>query len=243
MTAPFPLPKGLTTWHTTSYPAISPSRSELNAKGKTVVVSGGGSGIGAAIVKAFAAAGAPRIAIFGRRQNILDAAKAEIEEQYPFTRISTFTVDVTKATEVDTAFDQIASKLGKIDVFVSNSGFLATPNTVASSDFNDWWTAMDTNVKGAFLASRAFLRHAAEHAYLFNITTGISHMPALPFGISAYAASKVAAVKLFEYIAIENPGIHVVNVQPGIVETDVNRKSGIPGTDHGKLSYSNLVWR
>jgi NAD(P)-dependent dehydrogenase (short-subunit alcohol dehydrogenase family) len=237
MAAPFPLPKGIQTWHSTSYPAIDPSRPELNAKGKTVVVSGGGSGIGAAIAKAFAAAGAPQIAIFGRRQNVLEATKAAIEREYPSTHISTYTADVTKATEVDAAFDQIAHKFGKIDVFVSNSGFLSTPNPVTSSDFDDWWTSMETNVKGAFLGSRAFLRHAAKDAYLLNISTAISHMPALPMGISAYAVSKAAAVKLFEYIALENPGIHVVNVQPGVVESDVNRKSGIPGMDHGEPQY------
>jgi short-subunit dehydrogenase involved in D-alanine esterification of teichoic acids len=78
MAAPFPLPQGITKWHSTSYPAIDPSRPELNAKGKVVVVFGGGSGIGAAIVKAFAAAGASNIAIFGCRQNVLETSKANI---------------------------------------------------------------------------------------------------------------------------------------------------------------------
>jgi NAD(P)-dependent dehydrogenase (short-subunit alcohol dehydrogenase family) len=93
---------------------------------------------------------------------------------------------------------------------------------------------METNVKGAFLVSRAFLRHAAKDAYLLSINTGIGHMPALPGGMSAYAASKAAAIKLFEYVALENPGIHVVNVHPGVVESDMNRKSGLPGLDHSK---------
>lgn len=234
MAAPFPLPQGITKWHSTSYPAIDPSRPELNAKGKTVVVSGGGSGVGAAIVKAFAAAGASKIAIFGRRHNVLEATRADIEKEYPTTHILAFTADVTKAAEVDAVFDKIASKLGQIDVFVNNSGFLSTPNTIASSDFDDWWTSMETNVKGSFLASRAFLRHAGKDAYLLNLSTAISHMPALPLGISAYAVSKAAATKLFEYIAIENSRIHVVNVHPGVVDSDMNRKSGIPSQDQGK---------
>jgi NAD(P)-dependent dehydrogenase (short-subunit alcohol dehydrogenase family) len=236
MATPFPVPQGITKWHSTSYPAIDPARPELSAKGKTVVVSGGGSGIGAAIAKAFAAAGAPKIAIFGRRQNMLEATKASVEKEYPATHVLTLTADVSKAADVDAAFDEIASKLGQIDVFVNNSGFLSALNTIASADFDDWWTSMETNVKGPFLASRAFFRHAAKDAYLFNITTGISHMPAFPMGISAYAVSKAAAVKLFDYFAFENPGIHVVNVQPGVVDTDMNRKSGIPGQDQGKSS-------
>ena len=93
---------------------------------------------------------------------------------------------------------------------------------------------MEVNVKGALLASRAFLRHAAKDAYLLNISTGIGHMPAPPIGVSAYAVSKAAAIKLFEYFAVENPDIHVVNIHPGVVESDVNIKSGIPAQDHGK---------
>jgi NAD(P)-dependent dehydrogenase (short-subunit alcohol dehydrogenase family) len=234
MATPFPLLKGTKIWHSQPYPAIEPSRPELNAKGKTVVVSGGGSGIGAAIVKAFAAAGAPRIAIFGRRNNVLQATKAEVERDYPSTKVSTVTADVAVATEVDAAFDEIARNLGKIDVFVSNSGFASTLSTIASSNIDDWWTPMETNVKGAFLVSRAFLRHAAKDANLLNISSGAGHMPAVPLGISAYAASKAAAIKLFEYVALENPGIHVVSVQPGVVQSDMNRKSGLIGQDHGK---------
>src|SRR2546423_6488225 len=100
---PFPLLKGIKTWRTASYSAIDPSRPELSAKGKTIVVSGGGTGVGAAIVRAFAAAGASQIAIFGRRLNVLEATKAEIEEAYPSTHVSTFIADVTRASEVDAA--------------------------------------------------------------------------------------------------------------------------------------------
>ncbi len=62
-------------------------------------------------------------------------------------------------------------------------------------------------------------------------------MPAMPHGISAYASSKAAATKLFEYIGVEEGakrGLHVVNVQPGIVDSELNRKSSIPGADHGE---------
>ena len=183
-----------------------------------------------------AAAGARQIAIFGRRRNVLEATKAEIEKAYPSTHVATFAADVTKATEVDAAFDQIAHKFGKINVFVSNSGYLSTPNDVASSDIDDWWTSMDINVKGALFTARAFLRHAAKGAYLLNISSGIGHMPAIPLGTSAYAVSKAAAIKLFEYIAVENPDLYVVNIQPGVVKSDVNIKSGIPAQDDGKSS-------
>ena len=226
MSTPFPPLKGTKLWHNTSYPAIDPSRSELNAKGKTLVVGGGGTGVGAAIVKAFAAAGAPQIAIFGRRRNVLETTKGEIEKAYPATHVSIFTADVTKAAEVDTAFDHIARQIGKIDVFVSCSGFLSTPNSIASSDIDDWWMSMDVNVKGALFTARAFLRHAAKDAYLLNINSGVAHMPAVPMGISAYAVTKAAAAKLYDYVGAENPELHVVTIQPGVVETYAITKAG-----------------
>lgn len=96
----------------------------------------------------------------------------------------------------------------------------------------DWWTTLNTNILGALYTVRGFVRYAAEGAHVLHISTCISHIPPLEAGVSVYAASKAAAAKMFDYIALENPELHVVNVHPGLVDTDMSRKSGHGGMDH-----------
>jgi NADPH:quinone reductase-like Zn-dependent oxidoreductase len=100
--APFPSPTS--TWHTKTYQSISPTRPELSAKGKTVVVTGGGTGIGAETARYFAEAGASRIAIFGRREQPLLDTKASIEHKFPDVEVFVASTDVTNKNEVDAAF-------------------------------------------------------------------------------------------------------------------------------------------
>ena len=91
-------------------------------------------------------------------------------------------------------------------------------------------------MKGSLLATQAFLRtKAATDAILINLSSAIAHIPPMA-GFSGYAASKLAATKFFDYVQAENPTLHVVNVQPGIVETSMNIKSEIPALDNGMRS-------
>ena len=81
MAAPFPSPTKV--WHDTAYDAISAKRPELSAKGKSVLVTGGGTGIGAETAYVFASAGASRIALFGRREQPLLETKKRIQQDFP----------------------------------------------------------------------------------------------------------------------------------------------------------------
>jgi NAD(P)-dependent dehydrogenase (short-subunit alcohol dehydrogenase family) len=223
--------------HSESYPAISPSRPELSVKNKVVVITGGGSGIGARITKAFAAGGSTKIAIVSRSENNLLATKKAIEEEFPGTEILAVPTDITNARQVDDAFLKISQTFGKIDVLVCNSAFMPAPRPVLSPDFDvqDWWAAFSTNILGALYTVQGFVKYAAEGAHILHISSCVGHMPPLEAGVSAYAASKAAGAKLFDYIAFENPQLHVVNVHPGLVDTDMSRKSGHGGMDHSKL--------
>lgn len=226
--------------HSKSYPAISPTRPELSVKNKVFVITGGGTGIGASIVKAFAEGGSTKIAIISRTEKNLLATKYTIETCFPGTEILAVPADITNAQQIADAFLKISQTFGKIDVLVCNSGFLPAPQPVLGPDFDveDCWTAFNTNVLGALHTVRGFAKYAAEGAHILHISSAISHIPPLIPGASGYAASKAAANKLFDYIAIENPGLHVVNVHPGMVETNMSRKSGHGGIDHSKFFKS-----
>ncbi|KAJ4315870.1 hypothetical protein N0V84_008139 [Fusarium piperis] len=223
-------------WHDKPYLAISPSRPELSAKGKTVVITGGGSGIGTAITKAFAAAGSAKIAIIGRTEEKLLTVKNTVETAFPGTKVLVIVADINHMEQVDEGFNKIDQTFGKIDVFVNNAAFLPVPKPLLSSDLDiqDCWTAFSTNILGTLHCVRAFANHAAGEACLVNISTAVSHIPPLEAGAAGYSASKAAASKLLDYIGFENPGLHVVNVHPGLVESDMSRKSGHGGLDDGQ---------
>lgn len=230
------------TWHNTSYPAISPSRPELSAAGKIVFVTGGGTGIGLATAAAFAEAGAKAVAIFGRRVDKLKSAVEEILKANPngTTMVVFESVDLSKRAAVDVAFAEALKQVGgsKIDVFVSNAGILQKPGPLANYDEQAFRDGLELNMIGAFNAIQGMFPLLAPKAKVFNITSGIAHISALP-GVWAYAATKLANTKMFDYLQAENPDLHVVNIQPGVVETALNIESGFPGQDHSK--YKPLI--
>jgi NAD(P)-dependent dehydrogenase (short-subunit alcohol dehydrogenase family) len=235
MKSPF-WPSFTETWHDKSYPAISPSNPSLSAKDKTVVITGGGTGIGASIARAFAAAGAPRIAILSRTEANLLATKHDLESRFPGTQVLAVPADITDAEQLRKAFAQIRQAFGKLDVFFCNSAYMSSPKPALSPDLdvNDWRFAFETNVLGALNSVRAFMEHAADNAALLHVSTGIAHIPPVVSGVAAYAASKAAATKIFDFIAFENPALHVVNIQPGLIDTQTSRKSGHGGMDHSE---------
>jgi NAD(P)-dependent dehydrogenase (short-subunit alcohol dehydrogenase family) len=228
-----PIPSVTKTWHSAPHPAISPTRQENSAKGKSIVITGGGTGIGASIAHAFAVAGSTEIAILSRRQTKLSETAQAIQTAIPDTKILTLSTDVTDVASVNNAFEEILKTFGRIDVLVNNAGAISAFAPAATSDLADWWAAYETNVKGSLVVAQAFLRTARKGSILLNITTGLVHMPVMIPGMSAYVSSKLATAKVFNYIASENPDIHVFNLQPGAIKTDLNNQA--PAFDHRKF--------
>jgi NAD(P)-dependent dehydrogenase (short-subunit alcohol dehydrogenase family) len=95
------------------------------------------------------------------------------------------------------------------------------------------------NVKGTLIVAKAFLPHGNPKASLVSVSSGIVHLPAAEIeGISSYSVSKLAGVKLAEFIAADFPNIQVVTIHPGVVATAMNEKSGLTDLplDDGKIT-------
>ncbi|KAH0555671.1 hypothetical protein GP486_006383 [Trichoglossum hirsutum] len=247
-TAPFPSPTK--TWHTTTYASIDPELPQLSAKGKFVVVTGGGSGVGPAIVRAFARAGAVHIGILGRTKASLVATKRSIESEFPNVAIHVAVADISSESAVNTAFSTFRSLSGgrPVDIFVNNAAYLPDPTPAKDASVDEWWRGYEVNVKGSLILTQAFLNTAvSKDAVLINVSTAGVHVPVqyLP-GLSSYSSSKLAAVKLFDYIQQENPGIRVISVHPGVIATEMNTKSAAGGVrlsfDDGEFLKGKLVW-
>ena len=227
------------TWHNASYPEISPTRPELAATGKVVFITGGGSGIGKATAIAFAQAGAKAIAIFGRRVERLQTAAEEIRKANPqgTTKVVYQGVDLSQRAAVDAAFGAAIQQLGadQIDVFISNAGVLPTQGLVAGYQEKDLRRGVDLSIIAAFNAIQGALPLLAPRAKVLNITSGIAHINPVP-SVWVYAVAKMANTKMFDYLQAENPDLDVFNVQPGVVETDIN--TVMKEQDDGKQSLS-----
>jgi NAD(P)-dependent dehydrogenase (short-subunit alcohol dehydrogenase family) len=220
------------TWHTEPYDRISPQRPELSAKGRNVVVTGGGTGIGKAIAIAFAEAGAASVCILGRRIDRLQTAAKEITAaaQRTGTRVLYEVADLTKRDNVDKALEIFARKVGKLSILVANAGALPEPGPLVTMDAALFMKGFEVNVLTCLNAIQAFLPLAAADAMVFSISSGTGHIAPIP-GVSHYAASKAAGIKMVEYFAVECPDVHFVQIQPGVVSTEINKNSTVMARD------------
>lgn len=241
-----PLPSLTATWHKKTYAAIDPTQPHLSAKGKAVLITGGGRGIGAGIARSFATAGASFIAITGRTLSTLESTKAEIESDFPGTKVVAAAGNVTDEAAMDAAFAALSEANGGngVDICIQNAGYLPDLTPIAKADLSDWWSGFTTHVLGSFIVTRAFLKHRntspSADPVLVGITSAAIAFTAPPNN-SAYYTSKTAESRFFAAVAVEETAIRVVQVHPGVIETAMGKKSTDAGvvfpTDDSKSDY------
>jgi NAD(P)-dependent dehydrogenase (short-subunit alcohol dehydrogenase family) len=212
----FPAPTK--TYHKTAYPSIDPSRPELSAKGKCILITGGGTGIGAATARTFAQAGANRIAILGRREQPLHDTKARIEEEFPDTMILAIPTDVTKKEEVDAAFAQLAGE-EKIDILISNAAVLGKKGSIADMTAEEFLSGIILNLQGNFSVVQTFLKYASQDAVLIETNSAVAHVTVAP-SVSSYSVAKAATARFYSYLAFEHPKLSIFSIAPGLVKTE-----------------------
>lgn len=235
-------------WHNDVYPDIDASRPELSVKGKRVVVTGGAGGIGAATAEAFSVAGAAEVVILGRTQRTLEATKVAISTRHSAAEIIPIVADIADIESVTNAFKTIGSR-GSIDIFINNAAAL-TIGRVGTSDPGEFFKVYETNIKGSLLVTQAALKHMdPKSGIIINVTSAAGHVPAIP-GYAAYASSKIASARVYEYLQMEYPDMKIFNLQPGIIEsttiaTKATNETGIsfPQQDTGMCTSVPLCQR
>lgn len=222
------------TYHKATYPALSPTRPELSAKGKSIVITGGGTGIGAETAKYFAKAGAAVVALLGRREEPLLDTKASLEKDYPNTKFLAVPTDIASSSQAKAAVDQVAAvtKTGKIDVLVSNAAVIGVIAPIADTAPDALTEGIFTNLKMSTNITSAFLAHATTNAVIIDTSSNASHMDIPNF--SPYIISKLAIARYFSCLQSENPDLSVFSVQPGAVKTDMNRNAGYQEVKEGE---------
>ena len=213
------------TFHTSLYPSIDPARPELSTAGKVIFITGGGSGLGPRLAHAFAKSGATKITIIGRTENTLISTKRVVEADYPGVSVLTATANITDQKAVNAAFKLTKDKFGPVDILVSNAGSLPDVLPLAATPIDEFTSGLNTNVVGALIVAQAFLANAGQNPVLINIGTAGAHVGALHPGMGAYNVSKLAAVKMIDYIAAGNPHVRTVTVHPGVMDTFMGKKA------------------
>ena len=193
----------------------------MDITGRVVVVTGGTTGIGRALVEGFADAGADVVAT-SRRAEEVDATAAEVERRGRRTlRVCS---DVTKTGTLEQARDEILRRFGRVDVLVNCAGFTKRQPTL-EMDEGVFQSVMDTNFMGTLRASRIFGPPMLERGKgrIINIAS-IATFVAL-FEVAAYSASKAAVASLTKSLALEwGPrGVNVNAIAPGVFPTALNR--------------------
>lgn len=230
-----PFPSLTAEWHNAIYPAIDPTQPHLSLTEKTIMVTGGGRGIGNRVAHALAAAGASIIGITGRTESSLADVKKSINAQYPKTKVMIFAADVLDESAMNAAFTELkaASPAQRgIDILVHNAGYFAslTPIAAESADTAEYWKSFEINVRGSYITTRAFLATLrpkspeTEPVLIASSSSGICFFPPPP-GFSSYGTSMVAKARFFESVAVENPDVRVHNVHPGIIATEMGQKA------------------
>ncbi|PVH97498.1 NAD(P)-binding protein [Periconia macrospinosa] len=240
------LPSPVPTWHRDSYAAIDPTNPSLNQKGKTVIVTGAGTGIGRATAIAFAQAEASHIVLIGRTESTLKETESQIRSNEKISKtikISVLPGSVSSEAQMKSA----AAEIGAWDILVLNAAVVNDLGPILAKGVEELWSVFETNLKSILVMSHAFLGSAKEGAGMFNIDAAGAVLP--PFmapDIGPYVASKAGGAKLTEHLAWENPHVLICNVHPGIIVTPMLEKtardySNLP-LDTAELAAHFLVW-
>jgi NAD(P)-dependent dehydrogenase (short-subunit alcohol dehydrogenase family) len=203
---------------------------------KVVVVTGGASGIGAALALQFKASGA-HVCISDRDATALEATSKRIG-------CAGVACDVTVEADILSLIDHVTRTLGPIDIFVSNAGIISGQQThVASASNENWLQNWSVHVMAHVFAARALLPQmlARGEGYFINITSAAGLLNQI--GDAAYSASKHAAVSFSESLLIEHgsEGIGVSVVCPQYVATPLIGLGDADADHHPSLLSADEV--
>jgi short-subunit dehydrogenase len=188
----------------------------MTLNGKVVVVTGGSMGIGEAIAKVFAEAGAS-VVLLSRDASRAEAARVRLG--FP-ERTAAFSCDVRHSEEIERVLSLTMHHFQRVDVWVNNAGH-GLLDSVAQVEMPAFRELFETNLFGAVSAMQKVMPIMRQQGggMIINVSSVAGHIP-LPFH-AAYSASKFAlnAIGKAARVELRKDGIHVLTVCPGYVRT------------------------
>ena len=188
--------------------------------GETALISGGGTGLGLGIARAFVAAGA-RVVLVGRRPQVLAQAAGELGERAGWEAF-----DILRHDAIQELIDRVSYRVGPISILVNNAG-IHLKKAAVDMTVDEFNSVLQTNLTAAFGLTRALLPAMIERGQgnvLF--VASMASLIGIPL-VSAYAAAKAAHLGLMRTLAAEvSPrGVRVNAIAPGWIESDMMRSA------------------
>jgi NAD(P)-dependent dehydrogenase (short-subunit alcohol dehydrogenase family) len=203
---------------------------------RTVVVTGGGRGIGRAIALSFAEPGA-HIVISSRTESQLQQTAADIRAKG--AEATAIPMDVTDEASVAHGFGTLHGTVKSVDVLVNNAGVGGGEN-VQGSDVARWKKTLDTNLFGMYLVTRQILPLMANEGRIINLSSVLGRF-GVP-GYTAYCATKHGVIGFTRALALElvKRKITVNALAPGWVDTDMAVQGMTQGAQHARMSFDDF---
>ena len=217
----------------------------MKVQNKTIVVTGGGNGIGRELVLNLLSKGA-RVAAVDIKESALQETVGLARDNK--NKLSTHVVNITHKDAVAALPEQVISKHGGVDGIINNAGIIQPFVRVNDLDYAAIERVMNVNFYGTLYMTKAFLPHLLERpeAHITNVSSVGGFLP-VP-GQTIYGAAK-AAVKLFTeglHSELSNTNVRVSVVFPGAIDTNIAENSGVghtlnAGSGNGQSSIKPLA--
>lgn len=205
----------------------------MNINGKNAIVTGGGRGLGKAVALALANEGV-NVAVTGRNEDNLKNTVEEIKALGVNSAYAVFSID--NESEVKAGIQSLAEQLGSVDILVNNAG-IGDFGSIEDMSSETWEQVIKTNLFGVYYAAKAvhpFMKASGE-GDIVNVasTAGLKGGP----NMSAYAASKAAAVSLSQSMMAEwrKQNIRVITLTPSTIASDMSIQGGLTDGNPDKV--------
>jgi len=211
---------------------------------RCAIVTGASQGLGFEIARKYLEAGA-NVTICARNAKALETAAMRLRKlARPSQRVVAVPADVSKSGDVSRLVDSALAEFGRLDILVNNAAVAGPSGAVESVDWEQWRRALEINLLGAVLLSRAVLPHfkSAGRGKIIQLSGGGATNP-LPM-LSAYAASKAAVIRFVETLAEETRAyrIDVNAIAPGALNTRMLEELLAAGPERlGQTFYERLL--
>lgn len=190
----------------------------MKLQGKIALITGGGTGIGAGMARAFASEGA-QVIICGRRQQVLEQSAAACQGIYP---VRTVPVDIADLKQVQTMVDWIDREVGPLDILINNAGVNVRQRKMSELQPDGWQTIIDANMTGVYNLIYTVLPQMRQRkdGIIITVSSTAAVRPN-SLGGGAYSASKQGINALMKVLSDEEGenGIRATIINPGEVNT------------------------